>query len=888
MDRFEYWYSSDEGVTYKILGSRANSNGAPYTQSTSLTFRAASLAAGSYLFKVRGGNEKAFGDFSATAAKVWAPVQVTDQVTAATAVGGSLSDLIGPLAMGAIAYFAYKALYPEIMAALGDSALGDLFGIPSSAVQNMKNAAGNFKLIQVGDSIQTPYNNDTITFVAGAGIEITAEADAGIITIAATGGGTGGAITKIVAGDGITVTPSEGVGEVTISISGVGGGTGTGPVDSGGATSGSSHVLNGSVFPCTYDVGGQDKPAIFAHSNLIFANSVYDDKIKRENVITPDTILTPVLTAPTADAVPVEPPSEIAYDTDQFTGGPKTASTAESAEAQARAEATAKATALYGNTWTETSFSELKVKLNDGGTYTATFILRVQYPRPSTLAVAVAAADTRTDNYCYYSKCTYNSAVAMPDQSWSEWKKWKASVTETQQVLRGYTNPPISSSVGYIVDGEYTSGGVGLKSPDAYGRNRDAFRPNLPDYTTTSVVVDYQTVKCAPGEMVVFGACNRDLGDTVAFSTNTIFGIEKQDTVNRNADLATFAGTKAVTNGSIYISPDPTVTDMMYWSTDTITWNKVVDVTFTGVATTNQDSGHFSLMPYNNVIGKFIAYRNFNSSTIEDSIAYSSDGKAWTEAGNTLPITSLGVIGGFKSNNTSGEYIGYTGGGAYQFDSIYAHYSNNGLTWTPLPDAIKALGNASSMYPIPGSTKWIVGTKYFTLSSGVVGNFTFNSGVQTIEQYVTTLLAARVKPSGFSSTNTVRTNLPGTVNIIPRSATSFYVVIYGSGVRWANPAGTSQEFDSLGTIYSTYTVSGTAITASSFTTTNPGAPAAVGDIITLTPGVTRYTKYPETPVAYATEYHYPGVAGEPVIYRAGDYGVGAYSNSVSLNATYST
>jgi hypothetical protein len=184
VDRFEFWYSNDAGVTYKVLGSRSNSNGSPYNQNTSLTFRAASLPAGTYLFKVRGGNENAFGDFSpASTSVVWAPVQVTDQVTEDTTIGGSMADLIGPLAMGAVAYFAYQALYPEIMKALGDSELGSIFGIPTSAVQEMKNAAGNFKLVQVGDVIQTPYNNDTITFVAGDGIEITAEADAGTITI---------------------------------------------------------------------------------------------------------------------------------------------------------------------------------------------------------------------------------------------------------------------------------------------------------------------------------------------------------------------------------------------------------------------------------------------------------------------------------------------------------------------------------------------------------------------------------------------------------------------------------------------------------------------------------------------------------------------------------
>jgi hypothetical protein len=185
VDQFEYWYSADAGTTYNLIGISRNANGSPYNQNTSLSFRADKLIAGTYLFKVRGGNATAFGPYSdASASTVWLPVQVTDAVTADTQVSvPGLGDLLGPLAMGAVAYFAYQALYPEAMKLLGDTAIGEALGIPSSAIQNMKDAAGNFKLINAGGAILSPYQNDTITFEAGAGITIEAEATTSTITI---------------------------------------------------------------------------------------------------------------------------------------------------------------------------------------------------------------------------------------------------------------------------------------------------------------------------------------------------------------------------------------------------------------------------------------------------------------------------------------------------------------------------------------------------------------------------------------------------------------------------------------------------------------------------------------------------------------------------------
>jgi hypothetical protein len=975
VDRFEYWYSSDAGATYRILGSRANSNGSPYAQGTSLTFRAASLPAGSYLFRVRGGNEKAFGEFSPTTSKTWAPVQVTDQVNLTSKVSDS-TNLLPVLAMGALAYFAYQKLYPEVLAAIGDSALGNIFGIPSSAVQTMKNAAGNFKLIQVGDSIQTPYNNDTITFIAGDGIEITAVADDGTITIAATGSVSAG-VNKIIAGTGITVTPAEGTGDVTISLTNGGSGGGEGPVDSGGKTSGDSYVLNGSVFPCTYDANNQDKPAIFAHGNMVIATSSYDNTIQRDNIVTPDTILTPILTT-FGDTVPAEPPA-ISYDTDQFTGGPSTASTEAASEAAARAQAVALANALYGSTWTETSFNEVRTKLNDGGTYTTTYILRVQYP----ISSIPGSTDTRFDNYRYYSKCVYNEGVDLSQQSWSEWKKWKEPITESKQIIIGYTNPPPENkTVGYIVDGEYTPGGLNLKNPSQASFDYNPFIPNVPIYSTTNVSTDYQQVKCAAGELVVFGVCNRDLGDTVPFATNTIFGLETADYVSKLATVAGYPGAEIVYGNSIYVTASPSKVDTLFWSTDTINWTKVKDVTFTGGATTDAtNTGKFKLAPFNPVSGKFLAWRNIAISTLYPEgnnhiFAFSTDGKTWTESNGNIGsgiVTKINI-------NPAGHYIAntYRVSMAYVKTQTASRYSTDGgTTWNTMAFMVSDNVSWDST-----NNRWVDGDGYFaSVTSSSKTAFTVQSGVQTFSSYLSSY--SFTKPSsvmGQYNWVTVPNHyvFAGIYNYNlytqERANTQYaygnnkiYVLYNNFTVAWASPGYGSGQIDSRGTgiVYETssvkllgmYTISGNTITAASYDATsgltsfleydstknwmwalqgsypsafpsqvyaqgttvkwyNGGSNAAnwfskannlyfqgnnTYSLMTVTPAstagtypmasyntISAVTKYSALPVAYATEYKYPGVGGTPVIYRAGDYGVGAYSSSVALKATYST
>lgn len=821
VDRFEYWYSSDAGTTYKVLGSRSNSNGSPYAQGTSLTFRAASLPAGSYLFKVRGGNEKAFGDFSATVAKTWAPVQVTDQVTDKTTIDTpSLGDLLPVLGMGAIAYFAYKAFAPQALAALSQTDLGKLLGIVdpaeiAAAQAALEQQAAAFRIINAGNVSFSAGVDDTLTFLAGAGISITANDIGHEITISATGETTAG-VSKIIAGTGITIAPTTGVGDVTISVSGSsGGGGGGGPVDTGGYTTGSS-ILSGSVFPCRYTVnsGSTNKTAIFTHGNIVFANSAYGEVIKASNVVTPNTILTP----------------------------------------------------------------------------------------------SVTSSDSSTP-VLYYTTCTYNSGVGLQAQAWGPWIKWIPPTTTYQRVIAGYSNPPPTSapSITYTVDGEYVPGGTAIRSPDEAAVDYDVFIPNVPYYTEKAVVQTYQKVKVAAGELVAFGVCNSNLGDTVAFNTNTIFGIQTATYYTSSGAGYPFTGTTSVTNGSIYVSPDPVKVDKMYWSNNSTTWNKVYSVVFQGTSATDVNfTGLFKLLPYNSAIGKFIAYRdlNINYTQNPNNVAYSTNGKDWFESGTRFYPESGGSVGTyanmtFRSNNTSGDYIAFSASTTYSQYGYRPQYSTDGLNWQRLPTALASnffddtnnqYGYAapSYMYPVPGSSRWVIGLKYFTLTGSSVSSYTVNSGVQTAEQYFETAGAAKGRPSsvGVTATRVTTTDL----TVIPISSTSFYVKAIGINTWTATYQGvvTSKVVDPLGTIYGTYTISGNAVTASSLSTTYVAPPAEpAGSVTTLASGVTRTTNY-DLPIAYATQYYYPGVSGTPAIYRTGVYGIGATVSSVAYQVTYGT
>jgi len=237
VDRFEFWYSTDNWTTSVRIHEEKNANGAPFNSSTNILTRVATLPAGSYRFKVRAGNEQSFSNLSDSSTElVWDPVQTTDAVTENT--NFSFEDLLPILGAGAIAYFAYKALYPELVAALSNTELGQLLGIedPEEAAQiadQLDQESAAFRIVTAGGVAMTPEVDNSLTFIAGDGIEIAVGAGTHDITISATGAGggfdtiavdgqdslqaaeTSGTLT-LVAGTGISITTDFNTGTITI------------------------------------------------------------------------------------------------------------------------------------------------------------------------------------------------------------------------------------------------------------------------------------------------------------------------------------------------------------------------------------------------------------------------------------------------------------------------------------------------------------------------------------------------------------------------------------------------------------------------------------------------------------------------------------------------
>ena len=688
VDRFEFWASSTAGYadsTFTLLGTLSNSNGSPYNQSTSLTFPADKLLAGTYKFKVRAGNEKAFGPYSALSSElVWDPIQVTDQVSPTTGVDSG-TELLPMLAMGAVAYFAYKALYPEIVKAMSNTELGKLLGVTPTEAEAIKTDLNTqsdiFKEVQIAgagtagqapgmaalDAAYTilPSISPVLTFVPGEGIEITADQIAGEITITNIGGGGGtdsgnsfGKVNidgneiiaekpqdtlNIVGGSGIDIVATPGTDTITITNTAQGDGAAPDPVIT-------TATLPGSVLPNIYGTGEvagitKSRLAIFTHDYLVFGTSAASSKLRPENVVEAGDKVMPGVNGSPASNYRLASLYDWTYNntTKNFDLVPG-----------------------YKNSiWGGDGSGLGPLGTYSNADHNAGIVSRISGPAGSGAYAPVNGLCTRI----YYTTCTYNPSVALNAQAWGPWKLCYYTDTNVTTSTDNYTNPLPADPV-YRVDRELEYEGV---VPDVDGpgyTNYDSFKPNvnIPIITTTSVRTFYPetAITVEAGKLVAFGICAFKFPDNTAFANNTIFGsvsgaLEFQKQLN--ITMTAYNGS----NKYVAISDEA---GGVYYGTDGNNWTQVASgkVTFLNTGS-NFNSNIFKIVAYGGSSPKFFVWDVGGEG---GGCAYSTDGENWTEAVSNVAsgVTFIGWA------PRSGRWVATSPTKGYQ--------SFDGITWTEI------------------------------------------------------------------------------------------------------------------------------------------------------------------------------------------------------------
>ena len=833
VDRMEYWYSSDNGTTWLVGDTDKNANGAPFNQDDTSQVRLPTLITGTYLFKVRAGNESGFGEFSpATTSFAWEPIQVTDQVTADTTVDSGLGSLLPILGMGALAYLAYKTLYPELLKELSQTDLGKLLGIQdpaeiAAAQAALEKQAAAYRIVTAGNVSMSAGVDDTLTFIAGNNIEITVDDIGHEITISATGAA-GGGVTKVIAGNGIIVTPDEGTGEVTISIATDGT---SGGVDADASTDGVTR-LEGSIFPTVYTNNSTTHQSIFTHNRLAFASSSYNGVIK--NVIGLDAIVTPI-----------------------------------------RDEGI-----------------NLKNK--------------------------------------YYTYCDYDASKSLPEQNWENWRLFKDPIETTIQVATGNTtNPPYVPT--YKVDGEYDCGGTNPINPTT--SDYDFFVPDIQEYTTKTIYTKFQELKVYRGKILLIGVSNWEMPDNTPFNTNTIFGLESLDytkattyTATRDINFNQFAS-----SGSVTVGTSLDENDILWYNSDNnfANWNKVSKVTFEGTAQTDvTNKGKFVALNYGDVNGtnKFLALRDFTNNSNE--IASSSDGINWVEHGTAIsdpfdvPTSLVRSHTGWYTNNyyfsgtgtaswskssiftTIGSYFGssdivFKGDSTTSQPTIFFKYARGGYgNDNTLGGHVIAVNANKTEYKVarPGwelpnsliyrirgaafdgsNTYYFAGlrgndgytfTPYLAVKTGTIYDDAAGNGSSGFYTYYTfigiDILTAQIG-------NILHYNV-SSEKLFLRTNNNIYIVNVSAALNGVLSVG-----HGLTSVYSGSTLDHTTFSSSNTTTfssdTNGNIIYGVGSNAWVAKSSNFNATYSDIPIAYKTNYYYPGVSGTTTINRTGTFGL---------------
>ena len=657
VDRMEYWYSSDAGTTWLLGDTDKNANGAPFNQGSSSSVRLPTLIAGTYQFKVRAGNESAFGEFSTpTTAYDWEPVQVTDQVTDQTKVdtSASLGDLLPVLGMGALAYLAYKTLYPELLAALSQTDLGKLLGIQdpaeiAAAQAALEKQSAAFRIVNAGNASLSAGVDDTLTFTAGDGIEFEVN-DVGheIIIKAIGGGGTGAALAfskvavagqpeivadktydtlNIVAGSGITIVSDPATDTITITNAAPGSETTPQPVIT-------ECELPGSVFPTIFGEGtiagvSKSRLGIFTHDWMVFGGIEAAAHLKSTNICDVDDELVPHVPGVAANHYSLASFYDWTYNssTTNFDRG-----------------------AFNSQVW-----------LNQSGLWTAN-----DRANPATYSNGPYISLTGIGVRVYYSTCDYDPSKELREQAWSDWKLYYYKNLPIEEP-DGSTNPDNREPPEYRVDRQYEYEGV-VNDTDGPGyTDYDAFVPDLPK-TKTVYQDEYWPelpLKHIEGKLIAFGASpfkfGGETGADTSFAGRTIWGyVSGALTFHKTLSFKALAS-----NGTMRVGI-ANEDGKVYYSDDGINWVLVEkgNVTFNGGTASDTTPYPPQLVVYGD--SKFYVFSPGNS----DGCAISTDGISWTEY-----VTNL---------NSTVTSIAWSGTKWTAIGPAVVQQSDDGITWTTI------------------------------------------------------------------------------------------------------------------------------------------------------------------------------------------------------------
>ena len=636
-------------TVYTLLGTTRAPNSGPFTVGTATSYKSILLLSGTYTFKVRAANAYGTSQFSpATAPFEYTYSMAPTVLPYATPIGTGAAAAAG-LGLGLVAgYVATKMNWFQpggifgnttpvsLPMVTGQKYVVDSVGTTDFSAVGGANTVGNVFIatgpgtgtgtVHLKTDLQTIFGVSALTAntiqQSAAADGATANVTPGISSVAVNGNlsfqASNGARINFQAGKvgagNLYVNLSSVPGTNTVIIDLAGNVQGNGGGSSGNTTSNSSATLSGKVFPALFGNGPHpglvdSRVGIFTHDLLAFGGG---GPVDSHNLITANANLSISATGTIQNF----------YSFDTGTG----------------------------------------MGLNWSGLPNYSHALD-KYTYDSKLSV-------------YYATASYTSGN-LDQQSWSNWKLLgsndgvtglAALVTTTTPAVYAnvWTNPvPTVSTITpatYVVEESMASNGGGT---DAYKDGTfttvatdafvdyDPFKPNIlqvvvtsPAVTTTTAVDTRQKVTTlstgntlpftsGTNNLIIFGVSPFNLPNNTSFSGQTVFGHASDFYVNTYPSAIAF--NQIANNGSRFVAIGAQK-DTVYWSDDGKQWTRI-EMNSSVTTDSSWNVGATGIINPFRFVGWNGTY--FLLYGMGNRIAYSTDGKSWSEYNSTIPLEDL-------------------------------------------------------------------------------------------------------------------------------------------------------------------------------------------------------------------------------------------------------